>query len=184
MAAPITTQDLLNALNNLAGLVTTLAGQQQTMQTAITNMANHLANFQAGPPLIIHVAASQITIPANISSAKIVEKPAKYDGKDSEKARQFRNAFLIWVQNNMSTFCIRNANGQPILNAQNRQQIDSTKAITSIFSFMKGDAAVWARPHLETIANGQTVFNDDWDTFIAAFKAKFEPIDEQSDARL
>lgn len=97
MAIPITAQDLLNVLNILAGLVTTLTGQQQTMQTAITNMANHLANFQAGPPPIIHIAAPQITIPANISSAKIVEKPAKYDGKDSEKARQFRNAFLVWV---------------------------------------------------------------------------------------
>lgn len=100
-------------------------------------------------------------MPTNISSAKIVEKPAKYNGKDSEKARQFCNAFLVWVQNNMSTFCIRDANGQPVLNTQNRQQIDSTKAITSIFSFMEGDAAVWTRPHLETIANGQTAFNSD-----------------------
>lgn len=50
MAAQITPQDLLNTLNNLAGLVTTLAGQQQTMQTDITNMANHLANFQIAAP--------------------------------------------------------------------------------------------------------------------------------------
>lgn len=49
---------------------------------------------------------------------------------------------------------------------------------------MKGDAAVWARPHLEIIANDQIVFNGDWDTFIAAFKAKFKPINKQSDARL
>lgn len=88
MAVPITAQDLLNTLNNLAGLVTTLTGQQQTMQTAITNMANHLANFQAGPSPIRNITAPQITIPANISSAKIVENPTKYDEKDLEKARQ------------------------------------------------------------------------------------------------
>ena len=47
---------------------------------------------------------------------------------------------------------------------------------------MIGDAAVWARPYLETIADNKVAFTD-WSAFIAAFKAKFEPINAEVKAK-
>jgi hypothetical protein len=49
-------------------------------------------------------------------------------------------------------------------------------------SFIVEDAAVWARPHIESLAEGKTPFAD-WDAFLAAFKLKFKPVSPEADAK-
>ena len=59
---------------------------------------------------------------------------------------------------------------------------------------MTGNAAIWARPHLEKIADGEDVFTvsnehgrvirtHDWAEFLRLFKAKFEPQDAITEAK-
>ena len=48
---------------------------------------------------------------------------------------------------------------------------------------MTDKAAIWARPHIEKIANGGTVFNDSWAQFITEYKLKFEPVDSEVEAK-
>ena len=103
----------------------------------------------------------------------IVEKPAMFKGDNSDNARLFRNAFVVYMSDNEKYFArdqqghvLRDANGAPI--------IDNPKAIKSALSYMTDKAAIWARPHIEKIANGGTVFNDSWAQFITEYKLKFE----------
>ena len=53
----------------------------------------------------------------------------------------------------------------------------------SDISFLTDDAAIWARPTLELLAEGKPVFDDDWDTFVEAFKAKFEVVNPVVEAK-
>jgi hypothetical protein len=56
--------------------------------------------------------------------------------------------------------------------------------ITSALSFMTKDAAVWARLYLEQLADHKPVFdNGKWDSFLKAFKQKFEPISASIEAK-
>lgn len=155
MAGHITEQQVLNMFNLLTAQVATLA----------TEVGNTNANVAA-------LATTQTT--TTQSNKSTVEKPTNFEGKDSEGARMFRSVFWLWAQDSQ-----RFAN-----------DTDARRLIVSALSFMRGEAAVWARPYLETAATVATatsprpkVFDDDWDKFIEAFKAKFEPIDAQMEAK-
>lgn len=161
-----TPQDLMNLMANLGEALTRLTANVDKLTTTINNLATRPA--------------------ANISSSatKVVEKPARFNGKDLEKAWQFRNAFTVYVQNNMRTFGAYHPDGSPHMNINGEQHVNTIKAILSMLSFMDNDAAIWARPHIESIASRLPVFNNDWDKFIEAFKSKFEPVNEQAEACL
>jgi hypothetical protein len=60
--------------------------------------------------------------------------------------------------------------------------LDVHKMVPSALSFMAEDAAVWARPHIESLAEGKTPFAS-WDAFLVAFKLKFEPVSSKADAK-
>ena len=113
----------------------------------------------------------------------IVEKPQAFKGEDSETARLFRHAFQVWVRANPRAFAQRDANGVPVTNANGDIVCDDGKLIASALSFMQGPAGTWARPHIEGIAIGQYPFQSDWDQFVEAFKAKFEPVDATAEAK-
>jgi hypothetical protein len=56
--------------------------------------------------------------------------------------------------------------------------------ITSALLFITKDAAVWARLYLEQLADHKPVFdNSKWDSFLKAFKQKFEPISALIEAK-
>jgi hypothetical protein len=59
---------------------------------------------------------------------------------------------------------------------------DVHKMVPSALSFIVEDAAVWARPYIESLAEGKTPFAD-WDAFLAAFKLKFEPVNPEANAK-
>jgi hypothetical protein len=60
--------------------------------------------------------------------------------------------------------------------------LDVHKMVPSALSFMAEDAAVWARPHIESLAEGKTPFAS-WNAFLVAFKLKFEPVSPEADAK-
>jgi hypothetical protein len=50
--------------------------------------------------------------------------------------------------------------------------------------FMIKDAAIWACPYLEQLTDHKPVFdNSKWDSFLKAFKQKFEPISMSIEAK-
>ena len=162
---PATMQDILTAHHHLIGLIVNLA------QT-VNNLVGTIAAVQAAPALA-----------AAASTVRVVEKPEKYNGKGSDWVRVFRNAFFIWSRSNPATFGARNPDGTLQTDANGNQIWDSNKLIRSALSFLIDEAAEWARPHIETLVTTGSVFNNDWDEFITVFKAKFEPLDAQTEAR-
>jgi hypothetical protein len=54
--------------------------------------------------------------------------------------------------------------------------------VPSALFFMVKDAAVWARPHIKSLAEGKTPFAD-WNAFLTAFKLKFKPVSPEADAK-
>jgi hypothetical protein len=69
---------------------------------------------------------------------------------------------------------VQGANGATLL--------DVHKMVPLALSFMVEDAAVWARPHIESLVEGKTPFAD-WDAFLAAFESKFEPVSPEANAK-
>jgi hypothetical protein len=56
--------------------------------------------------------------------------------------------------------------------------------ITLALSFMTKDTAIWARLYLEQLVDHKSVFdNGKWDSFLKAFKQKFEPISASIEAK-
>jgi hypothetical protein len=60
--------------------------------------------------------------------------------------------------------------------------LDVHKMVPLALSFMAKDTAVWARPHIESLAEGKTPFAS-WDTFLVAFKLKFKPVSPEADTK-
>lgn len=161
------------ALQQMATAIATLATNQATLTTEVIQVVQWLSNLTV-----------TVNTPSQVSATKVVEKPAHFDGKGSEKARQFRNVFVVWAYNNPRVFGQYDTIGASILDQQGVHMYDGDKMITSALSFIDGDAAIWARPYIEKLAEEQHVFNSSWPDFIAAYKTKFEPINEQSEAQL
>ena len=122
---------------------------------------NLVAQIGALATVVSTIAGTQ-TI-GGISSTKIIEKPVAYKGKSSEQARIFHHAFQIWAKQNEKEFALRNNNGNIIRTEEGAIVPDECKMITSALSFLTDDAAIWARPTLELLAEGKLVFDDDWD---------------------
>ncbi|EKM58989.1 uncharacterized protein PHACADRAFT_85700 [Phanerochaete carnosa HHB-10118-sp] len=85
----------------------------------------------------------------------IIKKPSTFDGKSSEKARLFRSAFCVYVRAKKELFTQWDTN----------------------------DAAVWAHPHIDDLAEGCTPFSLSWIEFVKQFSAKFEPVDAINEAK-
>jgi hypothetical protein len=60
--------------------------------------------------------------------------------------------------------------------------LDVHKMVPSALSFMAKDAAVWARPHIESLTEGKTPFAS-WNVFFVAFNLKFEPVSSKANAK-
>ena len=156
---------------------------------ALTQQVNTLAQAVA----TLTGATGQIT--GHTRPINIVEKPKAFEGKTSELARLFCSSFTVWVHDHDAAFASRDPTTHAVITDANGDTVyNGKKMISSALSFMTGNAAVWARPHLEKIAEGKDVFvvTDDqgnithknhWDEFLRLFKAKFEPQDAITEAK-
>lgn len=149
----------------------------------LTHTMNTLAVAQLDMMNIMTNVLRQQTTQTDTRSVTIIEKPQAFKGDDSETARLFRHAFLVWVRANPRAFARRDAQGAPIIGANGVPIHDDAKLIASALSFMQGPAGTWARPYIESVATGQAIFNNDWNLFVEAFKAKFEPVDATAEAK-
>ncbi len=162
--AGLTQADVLNLLGQLGTHINNVA-------TTVQGLTNSVTAF-------VHTQSASHT-----KDIAVVEKPTSFKGKGSESARLFRNAFYVWALHNAKSFYIRDVNGNFQLDVNGHRMLNARKMITSALSFMSDDAAIWARPHIETLAQNKAAFNDSWDEFLKQFKAKFEPIDATADAK-
>lgn len=162
--ANLTQADVLNILGSLGNHIDNVAATVQGLTNSVTAF----------------VRTQSVPHPKEVA---VVEKPTSFKGKGSESARLFRNTFYVWALNNAKSFYMRDANGNFQLDINGHRVLNHRKMITSALSFMVEDAAIWARPHIETLARDKPTFNDSWDEFLKQFKAKFEPIDATADAK-
>jgi hypothetical protein len=164
-AAPvvnISAQDLMNLIGSMATSISALTASIQALVNAQAN------NVNASP------SASGLH--------SIVEKSVVSKGKDSESAQLFRSAFRVWINANEDRFALRNPQGKKVQSANRATLLDVHKIVPLALSFMVENAAVWARPHIESLVEGKTPFAD-WDIFLAAFKLKFEPVSPEADVK-
>jgi hypothetical protein len=169
---PAPAQAPASAPPSLEDLVYSLAQSVQSLNATVTTLSTLV--------LMVIGALSQQN---SLSHGSVVEKPTSFEGKDSESARLFRSAFRIWVKSN-KRFFQHWPNSIRIINQAGEELLDEPKMITLALSFMTKDAAVWARLYLEQLADHKLVFdNGKWDSFLKAFKQKFEPISASMEAK-
>jgi hypothetical protein len=113
----------------------------------------------------------------------VVEKPQPFKGNSLENARIFQSAFLVFAQDREREFGLFDQNGVPIRDINGKQLGNQKKLITSFLTYMQDEAAIWARPQLELLAEEKEVFNGRFSKCIEAFKLKFEPIQADQEAR-
>ena len=152
---------------------------------AMTDALTNLANEQAKLTQAINQMVQRQTVAASYNTRAVttVEKPQAFKGEDSETARIFRHAFLVLARANPRAFAQIDHQGNFVTDANGVVLFDEARCISSALFFMQGKAAQWARPHVEELAKGQVVFQNSWAEFEKAFKAKFEPIDAEAEAK-
>lgn len=88
---PWTPAMMATAMANLTATVQGLATQVAQLTTEMATLTVNVATTTATVNQLVAAGPGNATIAA----VKIVEKPTRFDGKNSEKARQFRNAFYV-----------------------------------------------------------------------------------------
>jgi hypothetical protein len=146
-------------------------------------MAMSISALTASVQALVNAQANNVNASLSaFGSRSIIEKPVVFKGKDSESARLFRSAFRIWINANEDRFVLRDAQGKKVQGANGAILLDVHKMVPLALSFIAEDAAMWARPYIESLAEGKTPFAS-WDAFLVAFKLKFEPVSPKADAK-
>jgi hypothetical protein len=121
--------------------------------------------------------ASTNSVQRSESNKNSIARPSSFKGK-SEDARTYLTMFTNWALNQ----------GMP-LNSSDRTTAYDKAWISSFLSGMEGEAAKWAAVYLEEVAANARdntkpfPFAASWPNCEAAFRARFLPIDEESEAR-
>lgn len=104
----------------------------------------------------------------------------------SNDARRFIQFFTLWAR----------SKGAPL---NSGSAVDQQQWIIHALALMQGEAAVWAVPYLQAIESNTTTtaarssdgavvvtpfpFSSSWETFVAAFKARFQAADDTQQAQ-
>lgn len=159
-AAPIAPPPSLADLTRMMGM---LIQQSQALTTSVQTLINNPQSTR--------------------NERSVVEKPQPFKGNGSEHARVFWSAFIIYARNHEREFGVNDVNGRPLFDVHNQRVLNQTKLITSFLTFMQDEAAVWARPQLEMLAENRVIYNDNFYDLLTAFKLKFEPLQADMEAR-
>lgn len=139
-------------------LLQALVTGQQLLTTAVTGLVN---SMQANT--------------SRRAKEKIIEKPTPFRGESGADARRFLSAFSMYAHT-----VDRLNMWDPV---SQRQVADQEMWIASALSFLQDEAALWATPYMEEIANGKGAFHSSWAEFRTQFKLRFEPADQEVDAK-
>ena len=115
--------------------------------------------------LIQQVAALTASLQNSSPSHSSMNKPDPFKGQSSIEAQQFLAHFTSW------------ATEQPDL------KNDEARCIKVALGFFSGTAGDWATPYLDSFNRGTNPFNGAWNSFVDAFKLRFESIDPGMEAR-
>jgi hypothetical protein len=131
----------------------------QDLMNLMGSMATSISALTASVQALVNAQVNNVNMSLSVSGSRsIVEKPVVFKGKDSESARLFRSAFRVWINANEDRFALRDAQGKKVQSANRATMLDVHKMVPSALSFMAEDAAVWARPHIKSLAEGKTSF--------------------------
>jgi len=165
--------------DQLAQLVQQLSNSTQAIQQYITHQIN---NPPAAP------AAPTAPTAAVASNRSVIARPEPFKNGAGD-ARRFLNYFILWAR----------AQSTPLNTAG---VADQEHWIQAALSLLQGEAAVWAVPYLQALEKHITTsaqqanntsgtpitvapypFGGHWDSFVAAFKARFQAADDSQQAQ-
>ena len=158
----------------------------QDIINGFANLTIQIANLTAVVRTMAGMVNQQLI---SSSRMKTIEKPTAFTGKDSQEARTFISAFKVWMISHENIYASKDAAGNtnriPDPNDATKTIVDwnAKVAIPSCLSYFKDKAATWAQRYLEQLANGDTVFSNDWQKFLTAYSQKFEPLDKEIEAK-
>ncbi|KAI3614279.1 hypothetical protein WG66_000055 [Moniliophthora roreri] len=138
----------------------------QALVTSQTNLSNAVTQIVAG--------FNQMSEGLNQMSQNISQlvQTRKLGGAN---ACQFIAAFSLYAQSQRAALNRANADGT--------WARDDGLWIHSALTFMQDDAAVWATPAIEEVAQGRHPYDNSWEEFVKGFKLRFETMDEAADAK-
>jgi hypothetical protein len=119
---------------------------------------------------------SALQLATSASKTTSVMRPHPFKGDSSADARRFLAGFTMWAMTQGTGMNVIDHTGAAV----RRRNLEWIRAV---LSFMEGDAAIWAAPAMERFADGIIPFDDDWSKFCSEFKARFETVDEEIDAK-
>jgi hypothetical protein len=140
---------------NLNQLVAGLIALQEVTNNQLGLLTQAMANMSC-------TVATASAVRSIVSS--VYKPPQPFKGQRGPDARRFLAAFWAWA-------------------AQQPQLQDYKQWIVAVFSYLHDNAAIWATPYLEQQKRGETPFDGSWTKFKEKFKARFETVNKQYDAR-
>jgi hypothetical protein len=156
-------QAIVSALLSLENLVYLLAQSIQRLNATVASLST-----------LVSMVISALSQQNGLSCSLVVEKPTSFKDKYSESAWLFCGAFYVWVKSNKQFYQYW-PNGTCIINQNREELLDKSKMITLALSFMSKNTAIWACLYLKQFVDHKLVFdNSKWNSFLKAFKQKFE----------
>ncbi|KAI3614855.1 hypothetical protein WG66_003355 [Moniliophthora roreri] len=161
-------QALVTSQTNLSNAVTQMVADFNQMSEGLNQMSQNISQ-------LVQTSATATSASTPLDQ-KPFQKPSAFTGKlGGANACRFIAAFSLYVQSQRA--------------ALNRANADRTWArddglwICSALTFMQDDAAVWATPAMEEVAQGRHLYDNSWEEFVKGFKLRFETTDEAADAK-
>jgi len=147
-------------MNESERLLMELAAGQKTLADSLT-------------ALLRRTAPTSITASVEAKNSTMARpEPFKSGAKD---ARRFLHYYALWA----------NAQGLPLNTITNGvKQKDDAQWIAHALALLQGEAAEWAVPYLQALEAYHrdnelpAPFDNRWDTFVDAFKARFQAMDD------
>jgi hypothetical protein len=147
------------APSSSAALVVNILAQD--LMNLIGSMATSISALTASVQALVNAQASNVNAsPSAFGLRSIVEKPVVFKGKDLESTRLFRSAFRVWINANEDRFALQDPQGKKVQSANGATLLDVHKIVPLALSFMVKNAAMWAQPYIESLAEGKTPFAD------------------------
>ncbi|ESK83987.1 hypothetical protein Moror_7488 [Moniliophthora roreri MCA 2997] len=156
-------------------LLQALVMSQTNLSNAVTQMVAGFNQMSQNISQLVQTSAAATSASTSLDQ-KPFQKPSTFTGKlGGADAHQFLAAFLLYAQSQRA--------------ALNRANADGTWAredslwIHLALTFMQDDAAVWATPAMEEVAQGRHPYDNSWKEFVKGFKLRFETTDEAADVK-
>lgn len=150
--------------------------------TNVTNLSTQISNLTTRAETVSAIAL--MIAPASSSHRDdVVKRPDTYDGEEMDASWVYQTNWQVWLMDNVKRIAECDENNIMKRTEDGKVVTQGQKQMASFMSFLTGKVANWARPHMEKLAQGQTLFDNNWEVELEKYKANFEPLNEEQKAR-